>query len=129
MWIAAIKQATVQAWIPDYIATGLRADGLLVLKKDNMLVPYFVEAQRVVNASPFDKVEKYTALFESKSWCKEWWVQKTEDGRPRFPAVLILTDGGQLHKRRLEAAIADQNHRGLRFVVITLEELLEGGWC
>lgn len=128
VYIAARAQGfTVKAYITEYYTgeQSVQPDALLVLADGSRYIPLFIEMQRVCNNSIFDKVPKYTDYFLSELWMEKEWPEKTENGRKRFNRILVVTDGGEKEKAKLEQTINDHNKKGLRFIVAALDEVIK----
>jgi len=99
----------------------LLADALVVLDNTvkKCLHPVFVEIDRAGSNNRFDKVQKYTDYYNSKLWVKKWWAQPDEQGRYRFPKVLVVTDRAD----QVQKIIERDNAAGIRFEVVTLVEV------
>lgn len=81
---------------------------------------WFVESDRAGSKNKFEKVKKYTEYYKSGKYKLEPWATKAK----RFPGVLIVTDAASKAVRILEL-IEKQNTEGIRFKVITVEEIKE----
>lgn len=131
VYIAMVKQIKswfkLQAFAREYFCriddnNHLVADALAVLanKTTRELKPVFIELDRGQSNNRFDKVPKYTALYMSKSWVPSWWAKPDQDGRYRFPKVLVVTD----RPGKVQEAIDRDNAAGIRFSVATMEDIL-----
>lgn len=131
VYIALVKQIKswfkLQAFVREYFCriddnSHLVADALAVLanKTTKELKPAFIEVDRGSN-NEFDKVLKYNALYKSKTWVKQWWAKPDQEGRYRFPRVLVVTD----RPGKVQEAIDRGNEAGIRFSVATLEDILK----
>jgi len=103
------------------VGNRLLADALAVLDNTvkKRLHPVFVEIDRGTSNNRFDKVERYTAYYHSKAWVKQWWAQPDQEGRYRFPRVLIVTD----RPMQISKIIERENKAGIRFATATLDEV------
>lgn len=81
---------------------------------------WFIESDRAGSKNKFEKVKKYTEYYKSGQYKLEPWATKTK----RFPGVLIVTDTSAKAVKILEL-IEKQNTEGIRFKVITVEEIKE----
>jgi len=99
----------------------LLADALVVLDNTikKRLHPVFVEIDRGTSNNRFDKVERYSDYYYSKAWVKQWWAQKDDEGRYRFPKVLVISDRAEQVNRIIEK----ENKAGIRFAVATLADV------
>ena len=131
VYVATVKQIKswfkLQAFVREYYCkiddnNHLVADALAVLanKTTRELKPVFIELDRGQSNNDFDKVKKYTALYESKAWVKQWWAKPDQEGRYRFPKVLVVTD----RPGKVQEAIDRDNAAGIRFSVVTLEDIM-----
>lgn len=84
--------------------------------------PYFLEVQRLANRTPFaGKVRAYCNYAESLVWQVDEWP-----GGNQFAKILVVCEAG---KGKYETAIKKENRLGLRFQVLTLEELEKNPGC
>lgn len=81
---------------------------------------WFIESDRASSKNKFEKIKKYTEYYKSGKYKLEPWTSKAK----RFPGVLIVTDSTTKAVRILEL-IEKQNIEGIRFKVITVEEIKE----
>jgi hypothetical protein len=116
----------IQAFVREYFQewgekNRLVSDALLVLKNTakEVLQPYFVEVDRADSNNQFDKVKLYSSYFLSKAWTQQWWAKKNEEGKYRFPKVVVLTDRPEV----VSETIKKCNKEKLRFKVVTLEQV------
>lgn len=81
---------------------------------------WFVESDRASSKNKFEKIKKYTEYYKSGKYKLEHWAQKAK----RFPGVLIVTDASSKAVKILEL-IEKQNTEGIRFRVVTVDEIKE----
>lgn len=121
VYVAAINEGIkVTAWIREYKTPCFIADSFTIFSIDGRYEPIFVEMQRKVNHSNFDKVPKYIDYFESAEWVDKKWAQTNNKGQKVFPRILVVTDGDT---SKLENIIKEENRIGLRFIVVSLQDL------
>lgn len=109
----------IKAWVREYKTDYFVADAFSIFIVDGRYTPLFIEMQREINHSKFDKVEKYSDYFKSEEWAKKSWA-KPIDGKIKFPHILVVTDGDT---SKLENIIKEENRIGLRFIVVSLQDL------
>lgn len=78
----------------------------------------FVEADYSDN--PFSKVVAYNRLYESQAYLGAWWAETAK----RFPSILVVTHS-QTRKRTIIDKVKRENVNGLRWEVVTTEEVRE----
>ena len=83
------------------------ADALYVLKLtlDNVGLSFFLEMDD--GANKFDKIQKYMAYQQSKTWVKEWWGQA-------FPLVVVVTPRVEEIKELVRRCKAEKFFRVLK---------------
>jgi hypothetical protein len=98
----------------------LVADGFIGLLNTftNVTDYWFIESDKASSKNKFEKVLKYTEYYKSGKYKLEHWATKAK----RFPGVLIVTDTPTKAKKIMEL-IEKQNTEGIRFKVITVEEI------
>lgn len=101
---------------PDYGI--LRADGFAAVRfpAGGSFSFVFVEMDRGTNA--FDKVEKYSRLYDSGGYKGRWWVNLTE----RFPPILVATTTAR-RMQAIQEAVKRENSAGLEFQVVLLDDI------
>ncbi len=124
MWIIRGKkdyQKVVDMDIEYDIGT-LVADGFIGLYNafTGITDYWFIESDRASSKNKFEKIIKYTEYYKSGKYKTEFWAQKTK----RFPGILIVTDTISKARRIIEL-IKKQNTEGLRFTVLTVDEIKE----
>jgi hypothetical protein len=127
IYVAARSQGIeVKAWIAPYIQPEVEPDAFTILCYDGKFVVLFIEFQRSINNSKFDKVQKYIAHFLAMEWAKKDWV-KPINGEIAYPMVLVVTDGKTDHIKEVIDRENKFEYEGeevsLRFKVATLEEV------
>jgi hypothetical protein len=130
-WVYIAMKQQMKSWFVWHVfkreyyceweAAHLLADALVVLKNTvrKRLHPVFVEIDRGTSNNKFDKVGLYTDYYRSKAWVHQWWAQPDEQGRYRFPKVLVVTDRAE----QVSKIIERDNAAGIRFSVATLEDV------
>ena len=127
-WVYVAAKKAPNWWsLKDWQTKGIKCgnilvpDGFMVLRniQKDKAYPFYIEAQRIDNKSVFDKVKKYTDYFKSGEWHTPEWP-----GGKQFAGILVITDGFDTDKRRLEGIIQKENSKNLRFTVTTIDELI-----
>lgn len=106
----------------EYDLDVLRADGFVGLFNTftGDTDYWFIESDKASSKNKFEKIIKYTQYYKTGKYKLEHWHKKTK----RFPGVLIVTDTSQKAIKILEL-IEKQNTEGIRFKVLTVEEIKE----
>lgn len=128
-WIyvsARTQGIEVKAWIAPYIQPEVEPDAFTIFCYDGKFIVLFIEFQRAINNSKFDKVQKYITHFEAMEWAKKSWA-KPINGEIAYPMVLVVTDGKADHIKEVVEQENKFEYEGeevsLRFKVATLEEV------
>lgn len=116
----------VKTWIAPYIQPEVEPDAFTIFCYDGKFIPLFIEFQRAINNSTFDKVAKYINHFLALEWAKKDWA-KPCNNKKVYPTILVVTDG---RKEHIQELIEQQNkfeyegnEASLNFKVATLEEV------
>lgn len=114
-WIYVL--ARPEEWHAEYSLGAIVADAFFI--EDG--APHFLECHRSVNRSSFAaKVEGYVDYYESLAWDTEDWPTPR-----RFAKLVVLTDAPEVVRR----AIGAKDRVGLRWAIVTPDDIKQRRWC
>lgn len=108
----------LEEWRLEDVCGNLRSDAVAGIR----IVPtgewrfVFVEAD--CSDNPFNKVATYNRLYESQAYLGAWWAEQAR----RFPSIVVVTHR-QARKRSVIEKIRRENVNGLRWEIVTVEEV------
>lgn len=100
----------------------LRSDGFIAIQ--NLVASTwdfsFIEMDIAESGNAFDKVEKYTALYDTDGYYGSWWQPLAQ----KFPRIILVTTNIKRY-HLIKEKVRVHNIRNLRFSVYTLDQVKE----
>ncbi|SHN84752.1 hypothetical protein [Desulfitobacterium chlororespirans] len=124
VWLA--KQKRIQSWELEQLEEFgiLRCDALCSIRNEMTQETLWccVEFESSANKSKFDKVEKYTKLYE-KHGIKGSPLMQRLDGADRFPRVILVADNAKRGLKMRE--VVQAAHSPVKFEIHLLSEIVK----
>jgi len=105
-----------------YMKCGIRTDGIIGFKNyvTGEYRYWILESDKADSKNKFNKIKNYNDKFgnNGEGYKGEFWFKRVE----RFPHVLIICDNKK-KKDKILNIIIDDNVKGLKFIVVTIDEI------
>jgi len=105
-----------------YMKCGIRTDGIIGFKNyvTGEYRYWILESDKVDSKNKFNKIKNYNDKFgiNGEGYRNEHWFKRVE----RFPHILIVCDNVKKRDKILNI-IDEENVKGLKFIVVTVDEI------